>query len=97
MPAVCRQNDICTGHGCWPPRPNSSWSENVICNSRGVHRSSDGWLPHTCPPIPETHASNLAAGSSTVYANSLQIGRTGDPVACGSAVATGSGNVFAGG
>jgi hypothetical protein len=28
--------------------------------------------------------------------NSLQIARIGDPVACGSAIAEGSGNVFAG-
>jgi uncharacterized Zn-binding protein involved in type VI secretion len=39
----------------------------------------------------------LASGSSTVYVNGKQIGRVGDPVACGSSVATGSSNVFAGG
>ncbi len=97
MPAVCREEDTCTGHGCWPPRPNSTWSGNVICNNKGVHRATDGWKPHTCPSIPETHGSELASGSSTVYANSLQVGRIGDPVACGSAVAKGSGNTFAGG
>lgn len=95
MPAVCRQNDICTGHGCFPPRPNSSWSGNVFVNSRAVHRQSDGWSVHCCGP--PCHGSTLAAGSGTVYINGLQCGRIGDPVACGSAVATGSGNVFAGG
>jgi uncharacterized Zn-binding protein involved in type VI secretion len=32
-----------------------------------------------------------------VFVNGKQLGRIGDPVACGSAIASGSGNVFAGG
>jgi len=39
----------------------------------------------------------LASGSSTVYVNDLQCGRCGDPVDCGSSVATCSGDVIAGG
>lgn len=97
MPAVARLGDQCTGHGCWPPRPSTGASPNVFVNGIAVHRQGDAWAPHTCPSIPETHASVLAAGSSTVYVNGKQIGRIGDPVACGSSVASGSGNVFAGG
>ena len=97
MPAVTRLGDSCTGHGCWPPRPSTGASPNVYANGIAVHRQGDGWAAHTCPSIPETHASALAAGGSTVYANGKQIGRIGDPVACGSAVASGSGDVFAGG
>lgn len=97
MPAVTRLGDACTGHGCWPPRPSTEASPNVYVNGIAVHRQGDGWGPHTCPSIPETHASVLAAGSSTVYVNGKQIGRIGDPVACGSSVAVGSGDVFAGG
>lgn len=96
IPPVTRLGDYCTGHGCWPPRPSSGASPNVFCNSIPVHRDTDSWAPHTCPLIPETHASVLAAGSPTVFANGLQVGRIGDPVACGSSVATGSGNVFCG-
>lgn len=66
-------------------------------NGIAAHRQGDAWAAHTCPSIPETHASVLAAGSSTVYVNGQQLGRIGDPVACGSAVAAGSGDVFAGG
>ena len=97
MPAVTRLGDICTGHGCWPPRANVQGSPNVFVNGIPVHRQNDAWAAHTCPPIPETHASVLASGSATVFVNGLQIGRIGDPVACGSSVATGSSNVFAGG
>jgi uncharacterized Zn-binding protein involved in type VI secretion len=97
MPPVHRKGDIGTGHGCWPPRPNIQGSPDVFCNSIPVHRQSDAWGVHCCPPIPACHGSNLAAGSSTVFANGLQLARIGDPVACGSNAATGSGDTFAGG
>ena len=97
MPAVTRLGDSCTGHGCWPPRPSTGASPNVHVNGIAVHRQGDAWAPHTCPSIPETHGSVLAAGSSSVYVNGKQIGRIGDPVACGSSVAAGSGDVFSGG
>jgi len=96
MPAVTRRGDSCTGHGCWPPRGSTGGSPTVFANGIPVHRVGDGWAPHTCPEIPETHASVLGGGSSTVFADGQAVGRIGDPVACGSAVATGSGNVFAG-
>ena len=100
MPAATRLGDSCTGHECFPPRANVAGSPNVFVNGRPLHRQGDGWDTHCCthPEIPHgCHASILASGSSTVYANGKQAGRIGDPVACGSSVATGSGNVFIGG
>jgi uncharacterized Zn-binding protein involved in type VI secretion len=97
MPAVSRLGDTCTGHGCWPPRPSTAASPNVRVNGIPAHRQGDAWAAHTCPAIPETHASVLAAGSTTVRVNGKQLARVGDPVACGSSIATGSANVFAGG
>jgi len=97
MPAVSRLGDNCTGHGCWPPRPSTGASPNVRVNGIAVHRQGDAWAAHTCPTIPETHASVLAAGSTTVRVNGKQLARIGDPVACGSSIAQGSANVFAGG
>ena len=95
MPAVHRKGDICTGHGCFSPRPNAQGSPNVFCNSIPVHRQGDSWNVHCCG-IP-CHGGSLAAGSSSVNSNSKQLGRISDPVSCGSAAANGSGNVFAGG
>ena len=95
MPAVHRKGDICTGHGCFPPRPNAQGSPNVFCNSIPVHRQGDSWNVHCCG-IP-CHGGSLAAGSSSVNSNSKQLGSISDPVSCGSAAANGSGNVFAGG
>ncbi|EFB91544.1 hypothetical protein HMPREF7215_2805 [Pyramidobacter piscolens W5455] len=47
--------------------------------------------------MPETHASALADGWPTVYAEGRRVGYVGAPVACGSTVAEGSPNVFVGG
>ena len=41
--------------------------------------------------------STTAEGSSTVFVNGIPAARIGDPVACGSACARGSTDVFAGG
>jgi len=46
MPGVCRANDVCSGHSCFPPRANTSWSDNVFVNGRGVHRKDDTWGEH---------------------------------------------------
>ena len=96
MPAVTRLGDSCTGHGDFPPRASTGGSGDVFANGIAVHRQGDGWATH-CNPTPSCHASSLASGSGSVYANGKQLGRIGDPVACGSSVAGGSGNVFAGG
>jgi len=97
MPAVTRLGDLCTGHGCWPPRPSTGASPDVFADGIAVHRQGDAWAVHCCPAIPECHASVLASGSASVFVNGRQIGRVGDPVACGSRVAQGSTDVFAGG
>ena len=101
MPAVHRLGDYGSGHGCFTPRPNNQGSLNVFCNSIAVHRGPGGgapgdtWPNHYCGD--DFHPSNMAGGSSTVYANSKPLARIGDPVACGSTAANGSGSVFAGG
>ena len=100
MPPAARLADICTGHECWPPRANIEGSPNVFVNGRAWHRQGDGWAVHCCThhDCPHgCHGSALASGSSTVFVNGKEAGRIGDPVACGGTVATGSGNVFAGG
>lgn len=96
MPAVARKGDLCSGHGCWPPRPSTGGSSDVFANGIPVHRSGDGWAAHTCPSIPNTHAGSLTGGSSRVFANGKPLGRIGDAVSCGSAAAMGSTDVFAG-
>jgi uncharacterized Zn-binding protein involved in type VI secretion len=95
MPAITRKGDACTGHGGYPARPSTQGSSNVFINGIAVHRQTDAWASH-CNSS-GCHSSVLQQGSSSVYVNGLPVGRIGDPVACGSTVAVGSPNVFAGG
>ena len=100
MPQAARLGDICTGHECWPSRASISGSPDVFINGMAAHRVGDSWETHCCthPEMPHgCHDSVLAAGSSTVYVNHIPLGRIGDPIECGSSVASGSPNVFAGG
>jgi uncharacterized Zn-binding protein involved in type VI secretion len=94
MPGVVRLGDTCTGHGCFPPRANDEASSDVFVNGIGAHRVGDHWVVHCCGP--SCHDSNMAQGSGTVFVNGKPLARIGDNVACGSAAAVGSGNVFAG-
>ncbi len=92
MPAAHRHTDICTGHGCWPPRPNIQGSPNVFVNVLGSHRVTDAWHVHCCGPA--CHGSVQCSGSPNVFVNLLPHARIGDAVCCGSRNATGSHNVF---
>lgn len=96
MPGVVRLGDICTGHGCYPPRSNVGASGNVFCDGIGVHRQGDPWDQHSCG-VCSSHGGQLAAGSPNVYVNGVQCGRIGDPVTCGSSAATGSSGVYCNG
>lgn len=91
MPASVRLHDICTGHGCYPPRPNIQGSPNVWVNGRPKHRVTDAWASHCCG---DCHGSVQATGSPNVWVNGLAAARIGDLVACGSRNLTGSHNVF---
>lgn len=95
MAAAHRLGDVCTGHGCFPPRSNISGSSNVFVNGKGWHRKGDGWKKHKCGK--KKHSSTMGEGSSSVFVNSRAATRVGDPVKCGSAAATGSTNVYCGG
>jgi uncharacterized Zn-binding protein involved in type VI secretion len=95
MPGACRLGDKCTGHSCFPPRINSSASSDVIVNGKGWHRKGDSWVVHCCGKY--CHGGILNGSSSSVFINKRGAGRIGDSVSCGSAVSSGSGNVFAGG
>ncbi|MCS7316818.1 MAG: PAAR domain-containing protein [Candidatus Dojkabacteria bacterium] len=88
---IVRQNDICTGHGCFPPRPNASWSNNVFVNGLGIHRKTDRWRIHCCRSC---HDGQTTAGSQKAFSNGLEIARKNDQISCGSKCMTHSENVF---
>ena len=99
MPAVTRIGDADVTHCSGMTR--AAGSSNVFVNGIGVSRQGDSNTPHLKPqfppPIPcPTHAAGIAVGSTKVFANGKGVGRIGDSIAGCTAVATGSGNVFAG-
>jgi len=96
MAQVGRLGDWCTGHCCFPPRPCIQGSTDVFSNGIPVHRQGDMWLVHACPKA-VCGGATLAKGSSTVFANSKQMSRIGDPISDGAAVCEFSPDVFAGG
>jgi len=96
MAAAARLGDICSGHGCFPPRSGTSASPNVFINGRPAHRAGDGWNLHCCPKK-GCHPGVVSGGSSSVFINGLPAARIGDSVGCGSVIAMGSSNVFIGG
>jgi len=91
---AARDTDLCTGHGPFPPRTPSSSSGNVIINGLGALRKNDTYNPHCVGT--SCHASVCQSGSGTVFINGRDAMRIGDPIACGSFIAQGSGNVFIG-
>jgi uncharacterized Zn-binding protein involved in type VI secretion len=95
MPPVVRLGDVCTGHGCWPSRPNVQGCGSVFANGIPVHCVGHGWALHCfmCGAR-ECHAAVLASGSPNVFAEGRAVGRIGDAVSCGSACASGSPNVI---
>lgn len=84
-------------------------SGNVMAGTKGVHRQGDVRFSHiklVAPYTPEIVDNPLAygggklpwlkSGSLTVFANNKQVGRIGDPVICGSTIATGDPTILVG-
>lgn len=95
MPSVSRLGDTCTGHGCFPPRPNDTGNPvNVYVNGILAHRQGGHWVVHSCDD--SSHDGTLSGASTTVFVGGMGIARIGDSISCGSAVAVGSSDVFAG-
>ncbi len=96
---AARLGDIGSGHGChFPPTPAIAGSPDILINNRAAVRQGDAYAPHPCPACPSPpHGRSLSAGSPTVLFNNKQAGRVGDPIDCGGADSTGSGDTLIGG
>ena len=90
---------MCSGHACFPPRPNGQASPNVYVEGIPFHRQGDYWHVHCCTCSRKKHgchSSSLAGGSSTVFVDCRGAGRLGDAVACGSVCVQGVSSVIVG-
>ena len=94
MPAIALEGGLGSGHGCFPPRPNSEGDPTFLINGVAAHAEGMAWETHSCGD--QVHPGVLDAGSPTFLLNGKQAGRVGDPVDCGSAVAEGDDTFFVG-
>ncbi|MEZ4296425.1 MAG: PAAR domain-containing protein [Polyangiaceae bacterium] len=98
MPSSARLGDHCTGHShAYPPRPLIEASANVSADGIRICRVEDALAVHpcacgNCPP----HGGKVASGSASVTINTKAAARVGDPVDCGSSIATGSAGLVIG-
>jgi uncharacterized Zn-binding protein involved in type VI secretion len=94
MSGIATVNDACSGHGGFPPRLPVSGSFDVLVNGVGVLRVGDLYLPHSDGHT--THNAVIVSGSQTVFVNGVSLAITGSLLSCGSTIASGSQNSFAG-
>jgi len=101
MPKVVRVGDsLSTGHGCTGTTTldNSNQGvDNVYANNILISVEGADTVSHAFPPDPPCtpHTAELNTGSSTVFINSIKVGRIGDSADAG-AMSSGSPTVFAG-
>lgn len=109
MPPVHRVGDICSGHGCWPPRtaiPGPDGICPVVGSYMPLHLVGDWYLPHYCPGSHQPpHTAMGLTGAMTVIAAYRPVRRMGDALTTGGSsplgpcfgvAITGSPNVWAG-
>ena len=96
MAAVTRIGDSDPSHCSGMSR--AVGSGNVFANGRPISCQSHPNTTHKKPGDPcPSHAASISGGSTTVKINGLGCGRVGDGISGCTSVASGSGNVFAGG
>lgn len=98
MPAVARQGDLSTGHGCFPPTACTSASTSkTFVDGLLVQTVTSTFLSHRCGKT--THPSSIrktTTGSSKVIIEGRAAIRIGDPIQCGDTVGQGSSTTFIG-
>lgn len=83
---AARYTDLCTGHGCYPPRPNAEGSPTVSIDDLALHRKTDSWYPHCCGLA--CHGAITVEGSQSVYCDDLPAARVMDGVLCSASIDT---------
>lgn len=94
MQGAVRIGDLCSGHGCHPPRPVLDGSADVLVDGAGAVTVGSHWAQHRCGK--NTHEGVSVQGSSTVFVNGKPKVRQGDAIDCGSVASGASSTVFVG-
>lgn len=96
MPAVNREGDQSTGHGCFPPTPNVAENcSTVFVNNKPLAVVGSQFATHSCgDTVHPQSGRTVTMGSGTVFAENKAVARIGDPISCGDAVGQGSPDTF---
>lgn len=95
MPAASFNGAICSGHGCFPPRPGVATAMRTFAGDIPVLRVGDAYPVHSCGD--QSHPGTVSAGSLKSFVAGIALARIGDAISCGSVVAQGSEKSFSGG
>jgi uncharacterized Zn-binding protein involved in type VI secretion len=85
MPTILKETHICSGHGCFPPRPTASYSPTFHVEGSAVVRKTDSMTSHCCGP--PCHGGSHV-GDSSYHVEGLAIQYDGMPIDCGSSSVT---------
>lgn len=88
MPAIATLNSVCSGHDGFPSRPAVSGESNFKVNGIPVLVDSSPFASHSKPDSPP-HDGVAVGTKSNFKINGKAVVLVGDPVSCGSTVATG--------
>jgi len=96
MPAASRNNDLSTGHGCFPPTP----MVGNLCSKTYIEFELSGHVgsqhaTHSCPPVvhPQSARAITSGASKTNIEGSAAV-RISDPIGCGDRVGQGASKTF---
>ncbi|MEC6832968.1 PAAR domain-containing protein [Photobacterium toruni] len=87
MPKIAILGSMGSGHGAWPPRPSVSGQGCFTINGIPVMVTGDAFAEHAAPNSPPHGAT--VTGTSHMTINGKTVAMVGDPISCGSKVATG--------
>lgn len=90
---AARLGDMCTGHGCFPPRSSITGSSDTFIDGIPALRMGDKYDTHCCVTC---HDGQVVGGSGTTFINGMPAARMGDALDCGSQIAIGSSTTFIG-
>lgn len=94
MPGIAWEGALHSGFSCHPPVASIEGSPNVFVEGDPLHRVGDAWDFSICNGVPVDGVT--VSGSGTVFANGQGVGRIGDDISNGAAIAEGKETVFAG-
>ena len=94
MPAACRNTDMSTGHGCFPPTPiNGAYASKTTIEGLEAAMIDSTHPDHSCGNT--VHSSRkVSSGAAKTTIEGKKAARIGDSINCGDAMGQGASKTF---